>query len=168
MPGPGRGGARVTCDAAVYHLVHAGADIPGYRAGYDLDPPLRTAEDAAALRQGLIDGTLDALCTDHRPGARGGALPFFSDFGAGVAGLDALLPYFSLLQRDIPLPILVRAVTSAPRAILGLEPAGVAPGSRADLCLWNLDTPAAPSPWDNPPPLLHSPQNGAQLLTLLG
>ncbi|MBF2754554.1 MAG: hypothetical protein ISN29_04765 [Gammaproteobacteria bacterium AqS3] len=161
-------GARVTCDAAVYHLVHTGAEIPGYQAGYDLDPPLRTAEDAAALRQGLIDGTLDALCTDHRPAARGAALPFFSDFGAGVAGLDALLPYFSRLRRDIPLPALVRAITTAPRAILGLEPVEVTAGSPVDLCLWSLDEPAAVSAWNNPPPLLRHPQNGSQLLTLLG
>ena len=97
-------------------------------------PPLRTEADARALVEGLRDGTIDCIATDHAPHAQEDKLCEFDQAANGISGIEtALGALLSLVQRgDLDLPVLIERMTAAPARILGATPA-------------SLTTPVAPA-----------------------
>jgi dihydroorotase len=85
-------GLPVTCDVAVHHLHLCDVDIGWFDAQANLMPPLRGTRDRAALRAGVIDGTIDAICSDHAPVDDDGKQVPFGESEPGATGLELLLP----------------------------------------------------------------------------
>jgi dihydroorotase len=84
-------GVPVTAEAAPHHLLLTTDEVQGYDPTYKVNPPLRPAEHVEALREGLVDGTLDAVATDHAPHARHDKEHAFADAAFGMLGLETAL-----------------------------------------------------------------------------
>ncbi len=141
-------GVRVTAEAAPHHFALSDDMIPGYDADWKMNPPLRPAEDRAALVAALADGTIDAVATDHAPHGCAAKSLGFDTAPFGVIGLEtslaasltALYHTKALTKRE-----LVRRMSTTPAALLGLKSKGtLAPGADADLAIVDPDAPWTP------------------------
>lgn len=135
-------GVRVTCEVSPHHLLLNEDDITDYDTYFKMNPPLRTPADNAALLAGLLDGSIDALATDHAPHTEFEKNLDFASAPFGITGLETALP--SLYERlilpgKLPWDILVRAFSQTPRRILGLEEAEFAEGQLANFTIFNPD-----------------------------
>ncbi|MCL4757757.1 MAG: dihydroorotase [Rhodocyclaceae bacterium] len=133
-------GMDITCDVSINHLHLCDRDIGYFDANCHLVPPLRSERDRDALRRGLIDGRINALCSDHTPVDDDGKLAPFSESEPGATGLELLLPLTLKWARESGLELVqaLARVTSDPARIVGIRKAGhLAPGARADLCLFD-------------------------------
>ena len=113
-------GLPVTCDVSLNHLHLTDLDIGFFDSNYRLDPPLRGQRDRSAIRMGLADGTIDAVCSDHTPVDDDGKLMPFAEAEPGATGVELL---FSLvlkwaLEEKLPLAQALGLVTAGPAAIL--------------------------------------------------
>ena len=128
-------GLPVTADTPIWNLHYTDLDIGAYDPAFHLRPPLREPGDRAALREALADGTLDAVCSDHRPNDGEAKRQPFARCAAGVAGFEALLPLaLDLVSSGVPLARAIAAVTSGPAAVLG-GGGRIGIGALADLCV---------------------------------
>jgi len=140
-------GLPVTCDVSINHAHLTDVDIGYYDTHFRLDPPLRGQRDRDALREGLADGTIDALCSDHTPVDDDGKQMPFSESEAGATGLELLLSLTVKWALDdrIPLVRALERVTCGPARVLSasapaMPPIGsLAVGSPADFCVVDLD-----------------------------
>lgn len=132
-------GLPVTCEVTPHHLFLCEDDITDtYDTNLKMNPPLRTADDAAALREGVLDGSIDCIVTDHAPHAPHEKdceweISFF-----GIVGLETSLPL--MLQNLVDTgkmswARLVEVMAVNPRRLLRLEPVSIVEGSAADLTL---------------------------------
>ncbi|MFY8107179.1 MAG: dihydroorotase [Elstera sp.] len=136
-------GVRVTCDTAAAYITLNEIAIADYRTFTKLSPPLRREEDRQAIIDGLADGTIDALSSDHTPEDQDAKrLPFVAA-EPGIIGLETLLPLglAPVHQGRISLMDLLRRLTVAPAAILGQPVPSLAAGAVADLVLFDPDAP---------------------------
>ncbi|MFC3148904.1 dihydroorotase [Piscinibacterium candidicorallinum] len=135
-----REGLPVSCDVSVHNLHLTEADIGFFNPMYRLDPPLRTQRDRDALLAGLADGTIDAVCSDHRPVADDDKTLPFGEAVPGASGVEHLLPlmlkWAHAHQR--PLADVVRLIAGNPARIAGVNGGSLRVGEQADLCV--LDT----------------------------
>lgn len=143
-------GLRVTAEVTPHHLTLTDAACAGFDPRFKVNPPLREAADVEALRSALVDGTVDAVATDHAPHP-----PQAKDqpFAAAPPGMLGLETAFAVLHTELVLPGLVDAATLlarmswGPAAVAGLADQGrpVAPGEPANLCVldaeavWEVD-----------------------------
>ena len=134
-------GVQVTCEATPHHMFLTENDLDEtYNTSLKVNPPLRTDEDAAAIRQGVIDGTVDAIVTDHAPHAEWEKAREFELAPFGMIGLETS---FALVNTNLVKTgmmgygRLVELMSSKPREILGLEPVQVKAGSVADLTVFD-------------------------------
>jgi len=134
-----REGLPVTADVSIPHVHLTDQDIGHYDTNCRLDPPLRAAADRAAIRRGLADGTIDAICSDHAPLSLEDKLLPFGEAAAGASGLETLLPLTLAWAREegIDLARALAAVTSAPARILGEDTGTLEPGRKADLVIFD-------------------------------
>ena len=117
----------VTCDVGIHHLVHTDADIDGFDARYASSVPFRGTADRDALRAGVADGTIDAICSDHAPLDVDAGLAPFPQATPGLSVYDRFVALLLALPEiaGIPLDVAVRAVTEGPARVLGrAAPAG--------------------------------------------
>src|SRR5262249_13100954 len=105
-----------------------------YDTNTKVNPPLRTAEDCAALLEGLLDGTIDAIATDHAPHTIVDKACEYGEAAFGISGLEtALASLLALVHAArLPLPALVAALTVRPARAWGLEAGTLRPGEPAD------------------------------------
>jgi dihydroorotase len=150
-----RRGLAVTAEVTPHHLALTDEDLAasGYSTDFKMNPPLRSAEDVTALREGLADGTLDAVATDHAPHS---AVEKDLEFDAalnGIIGLETAFPVcLELVRRGVlGEGRLVEALTTGPARAFGLAAGTLARGAAADVAV--LD-PAAE--WVVDPAKLHS------------
>ena len=130
-------GINVTCETAPHYLTLCLDDIEDH-GRFKMNPPIRTAEDREALIEGLLDGTIDAIATDHAPHSAEEKSKGFKGSANGIVGLETAFPvlYTRLVKTGrVPLERLVEALSEAPRRIFGLPEA---PGDRVTI---DLDTP---------------------------
>lgn len=134
-------GLPVTADVAVHHLHLSDVDIGWFDPLANLTPPLRDTRDRTALREGLADGTLDAVCSDHAPVDDDAKQLPFGEAETGATGLELLLPLTLkwAAEDGIPLPAALARITAAPASILGAADATLEPGHPADLCIFDPD-----------------------------
>lgn len=132
-------GLPVTCDVAIHHAHLSEMDIGYFDANCHLVPPLRSSRDRDALRQGLADGTVDALCSDHAPVDDDAKLLPFGEAEAGATGLELLLPLTLKWAEEsaTDLSAALAKVTTEPARILGLNSGSLSPGQAADLVLFD-------------------------------
>jgi dihydroorotase len=133
-------GVRVTCEVSPHHLLLNEDDITDYDTNFKMNPPLRTVADNEALLAGLLDGSIDALATDHAPHTEFEKNLDFASAPFGITGLETALP--SLYERlvrpgKLPWDVLVRAFSETPRRILGMEAPGFREGESADFVVFN-------------------------------
>jgi dihydroorotase len=152
-------GIAVTCDVAIHHLHLSDLDIGWFDANAHLVPPLRTTSDRAALRAGVVDGTIEVICSDHAQVDDDGKLVPFGEAEPGATGLELLLPLTLKWSREdrVPLAEALRRITSVPAGILGVAAGTLAPGQPADLCIfdpeawWKVERAALKSQGKNTP-----------------
>ena len=132
-------GIEVTCDVSANHVHLSEMDIGYFDSNCHLVPPLRSLRDRDALRRGVQDGTVDAICSDHTPVDEDAKQLPFGESEPGATGLELLLA-LTLKWADeakIPLGAALGKVTSAPARILGIDAGAIAPGASADLCVFD-------------------------------
>ncbi|SAL66665.1 dihydroorotase [Caballeronia cordobensis] len=146
-------GLAVTCDVTVNHVHLTDIDIGYFDSQFRLDPPLRQQRDRDAIRAGLADGTIDAICSDHTPLDDDEKLLPFAEATPGATGLELLLSLTVKWAREANVP-LVKAlahITSAPADVLKLPAGRITTGALADLCVFD-----AASDWRVDPQKLKS------------
>jgi dihydroorotase len=141
-------GVRVTAEVTPHHLLLTEDAVLGFNTFAKVKPPLRAAADVQALRRGLLDGTIDAIATDHAPHTEAEKAGDFLSAPFGIAGLETAFPllYTHLVRTGImSLGLLVEKMARSPAAILGIPHGSLEPGFAADLVLvdtereWTID-----------------------------
>lgn len=134
-------GLPVSADAAIHHLHLTENDLLGFDSECHVQPPLRSQRDRDALRAGLSNGTLGALCSDHQPHESDAKCGPLGDTEPGISGLDTLLALSLRLARDHawPLSTLIERLSWGPARILGLANGHLGIGAPADLCIFDPD-----------------------------
>ena len=152
-------GLPVTCDVGVHHAHLSELDIGFFDSNCRLVPPLRSQRDRDAIREGLRDGTIDALCSDHSPVDDDAKIRPFAEAEPGATGLELLLPLTLkwAAETGASLSEAVAKISSRPAAVLGLDNASLAPGHGADICVfdprawWKVEPGALKSQGKNTP-----------------
>lgn len=152
-------GVKVTCEAAPHHFTLTDEAVRGYNTNAKMNPPLRSAEDKEAVRQGIADGTVDAIATDHAPHHIDEKNVEFSIAMNGIVGLETALPLTLQLVEDglIDLPKAIELLTSGPAAALGLPVGQLEAGGEADVTVidpsleWTVDAQKLASKSKNTP-----------------
>jgi dihydroorotase len=136
-------GLRVTCDTAPHYLALNELEVEGYRTFAKVSPPLRCEEDRRAVVDGLRDGTIDVIASDHCPQDQDSKRLPFAQAACGVIGVQTMLPVCLRLAHagELGLLDLLRTMTDAPARILGIEAGRLAKGAPADLVLFDPDAP---------------------------
>jgi dihydroorotase len=140
-----RAGLPVTAEATPHHLTLTEEALKGFDPIFKVAPPLRAEEDREALLEGLLDGTLAAIATDHAPHTQAEKERDLLRAPFGIPSLEVAFPllYTELhLKRGFPLPRLVALFTDGPREVLSLRPLHLEEGAEASLVL--LDPKEAP------------------------
>lgn len=137
-----RAGIHVTCEVAPHHLILSEDDIPGDDALYKMNPPLRSNEDREAMIEGLLDGTIDCIATDHAPHTindkQGGFLK--APFGITGSEIAFQLLYTELVRPGIfTLKQVIDWLTVKPAALFKLKAGTLNVGARADLAIFDLE-----------------------------
>jgi len=126
-------GLKITCDVAAHHLLLTDEALMGFDSLYKLKPPLRTQEDVNALLEGLRDGTVDAIVSQHTPHE----IEFKDvEFEVAEFGMTGLQTAFSLaVQAGLSPELIVEKLAINPRKIVGIKEASIAEGETANLVL---------------------------------
>ncbi len=183
-------GIRVTCEITPHHLTLTDEAVMGNAGGhpfealetvaYDtyakVNPPLRARSDMEIMAEGLADGTIDVIATDHAPHGQIEKLCTFEEAAMGISNLEtALGSVMSLVHAgQIGMPLLIEKLTSAPAEFLGRTDIGsLRPGANADVTIldpnakWTVDTEAFVSKGKNSP--LHGQTlKGQVVMTMVG
>jgi dihydroorotase len=132
-------GLPVTADVAIHHLHLTETAVDNFNSQAHVIPPLRSADDREALLAAVRAGSIDAICADHQPHNADAKLNPFPSTEPGISGLDTLLGLCLLLSQSGALTIMqaLKAVTAAPAAILEMPLGRLAPGSPADICIFD-------------------------------
>jgi dihydroorotase len=141
-----REGLPVTCDVGIHQVHLIDVDIGYFDSNFRLDPPLRSARDRDAIRAGLADGTIDAICSDHAPVDEDDKLLPFDEAAPGATALETLLPLVLKWAGESKVSLLdaLAKISSVPGQILR-EPTGrLAVGAKADVCVFDPDLPWRP------------------------
>ena len=156
-----RRGLPVTAEATPHHLTLTDEEVArsGYDADFKMNPPLRGEADVRALREGLADGTIDCIATDHAPHAVEDKALEFEAAANGILGLETAFAACLALVREGVLSEkrLVEALTAAPARTFGLPGGSLAPGAPADVAVldpalaWTCETIALHSRSRNTP-----------------
>jgi dihydroorotase len=136
-----RDGVAVTAEVTPHHLALTDEALRGYDPVFKVNPPLRTAEDVAALRAGLADGTIDAIATDHAPHPVEDKERPIDEAPPGMLGLETVLGV-ALGVVDMPLADVIAALSWNPAAIAGVADrhgTAIAPGNAANLVVLDPD-----------------------------
>lgn len=132
----------ISADVAMHQLHLTEDDMTPFDSAYHANPPFRTRHDLEMLRQGLRDGIIDAICSDHQPHDIDAKLGAFPETEAGISALETLLPLMLKIvaEQGITLSQGIAAITSTPARILGLNYGTLTPGSIADICIFDPET----------------------------
>ncbi|HSR11212.1 MAG TPA: dihydroorotase [Thermodesulfobacteriota bacterium] len=130
-------GVRVTAETAPHYFTLTDEAVRGYDTNTKMSPPLRTAADVAAVAEGLRDGTLDAIATDHAPQTAIEKDVEFDYAANGIIGLETALPLTLRLVEagSLTLAQALARLTVGPAGILGLEQGSLKKGADADLAV---------------------------------
>ncbi|MGC8735731.1 MAG: dihydroorotase [Dissulfurimicrobium sp.] len=130
-------GVKVTAETAPHYFSLTEEAVLGYDVNAKVNPPLRTEEDRLAVIDGLRDGTIDVIATDHAPHSILEKEKEFETAANGMIGLETALPLaLELVRAGVLTPLeLIRRMSLNPRKILGIQGGRIKPGGAADLCV---------------------------------
>ena len=135
-------GLPVTAEVTPQHLLLTDRAVKnsGYNTNTKVKPPLRSEQDRQALWEGLLDGTIDAIASDHAPHHSDDKDVEYDFAPFGIAGLETTLPLLldevaSGRIKELNLPLLVEKLSTAPASILGVKGGSLQPGSAADVTI---------------------------------
>ncbi len=151
-------GLSVSCDIAGYQALLDDNLLVDFNTNYKVNPPLRAKADRDAIIKGLNDGTIDVICSGHVPHDDESKNLEFDLADFGITNLQTFASNIAALSNSVAMEDLIEKITSAPRALLGLEVHSVDVDQKADLTLfdpsaeWILDeksnqSKAKNSPW---------------------
>ncbi len=141
-------GVRVTAEATPHHLTLTHDACEGYNTNAKMNPPLREPEDREAIRQALVDGTIDVIASDHAPHHYDAKEREFDDAPNGILGLETAfgLAVTELVETGLlTLPELLFRMSTRPAQVFGLPGGTLAPGAPADVVVldpkvrWTVD-----------------------------
>ncbi len=132
-------GLPITCDVTINHVHLSEMDTGFFNANCHLMPPLRSASDRDALRSGLFDGTIDAVCSDHAPVDEDAKLLPFGQSEVGATGVELLLSLIFKwgIEARLPLATVLAKITLEPARILGIDAGHLSLGAAADVCIFD-------------------------------
>ena len=136
-------GLDITAGVGIHHLTLNEFDVSGYRSFFKLKPPLRSEDDRLAVVEAVSTGLIDVICSMHTPQDEESKRLPFEEAASGAVGLETLLPAAMRLVHagHLTLPQLWRALSLNPARRLGLNAGTLAPGTPADLVLFDPDAP---------------------------
>lgn len=116
-------GLQVTADVSIYQLIFSEEDLMSFDSNFKVVPPFRGKNDREALINGLMDGTIDAIVSNHQPQDLDAKQLEFDYASPGMIGLQTFLPALVTLSQEIPLELLISKITTGPTKVLNLEEA---------------------------------------------
>ncbi|MBE5954038.1 MAG: dihydroorotase [Lachnospiraceae bacterium] len=137
-----RMGFRVTAEVCPHHFTLTDADITEADSNYKMNPPLRTEEDVKALIEGLVDGTMDCISTDHAPHGKEEKEKFFTEAPFGITGLEtsAALTYTALVDTGLmDIVEMARKMSYNPAKVLDIDDSfgHISEGAVADIAIFD-------------------------------
>ncbi|MEE8484095.1 MAG: dihydroorotase [Nitrospinota bacterium] len=134
-------GIKVTCEVTPHHFALNESVMESLDATYKMNPPLRMEEDVEALKEGIRDGTIDAIATDHAPHAKWEKELELDTAPFGVVGLETALGVSMQLVHDklIPLSRLIELLSKRPAEIFNLPGGSLKKGSPADISIFDMN-----------------------------
>lgn len=140
-------GVRVTAEACPHHFTLTEEAVRGYDTHAKMNPPLRTWQDVQAIKDGLRDGTIDVIATDHAPHAPHEKQWEFADAPFGIIGLETAFPLTMGLVDEgvLSLEQAIAKLTQAPARVFSLRKGTLAVGADADVAIvdpaesWQID-----------------------------
>lgn len=168
-------GVSVTCETAPHYFTLTDDAVRGYDTNAKMNPPLREAEDVAAVKEGLKDGTIDAIATDHAPHHLDEKDLEFNLALNGIIGLETSLPLSLRLVEEgvLDLSGLVERMSLNPARILGLDRGTLKAGAPADVTVidpaaeWTVEAEKLSSKSKNSP-FIGTKMKGAAACTIVG
>lgn len=132
-------GVRVTAEAAPHHFTLTDKAVAEYDTNAKMKPPLRSETDREAVREGLRDGTIDIIATDHAPHSEDEKMVEFDQAPFGIVGLETALPLSLKLVEDGVLTIneMIAKLTHLPSAIINVRKGTLNPGDQADIVIFD-------------------------------
>ena len=132
-----------TCGVSINNLSLNENDIGDFRTFLKLSPPLRREEDRLSLVQGLKDGLIDVIVSDHKPEDEESKRLTFAQAATGASGIETLLSLSLELYHNgsLKLETIIKALTSNPAKILKIDKGNLSIGNDADLCIVDIDKP---------------------------
>ncbi|MBC6409626.1 MAG: dihydroorotase [Ekhidna sp.] len=140
-----REGLNVTADTSLHHLIFTDEAVADFDTHMKNLPPFRSESDRKTLIKGVKDGTIDAICSNHRPQDQESKSLEFDLSESGSIALQTFYPSLLKLNNDIPMEILIECITSNPRKLLGIDPVSIDVNMLAKLTIadpekeWVLD-----------------------------
>ena len=136
-------GLKFTVGVSINNLSLNDNDIGDFRTFLKLSPPLRSEEDRLALIQGVKDGLIDVIVSDHKPEDEESKRLTFQQAATGASGIETLLPLALELVHNgsCNLNLLIENLTSNPAKILGIRNGTLSIGSEADIAIFDLEKP---------------------------
>ncbi len=133
-------GIRVTAEACPHHFMLTEEACCGYNTHAKMNPPLRTGADVQAIKEGLRDGTIDVIATDHAPHAMQEKQQEFAAAPNGIVGLETAWPLTLTLVEEglLSLEAAVAKLTTEPARAFSLKKGTLAPGADADVAIADL------------------------------
>jgi dihydroorotase len=134
-----REGLAISADVAANHVHLSDIDVGWFDSHFHIVPPLRSLRDRDALRAGLADGTIDAICSDHTPVDEDAKLLPFAESEPGAVGLELLLPLALkwAAEAKVSLVDALARITSDPARVLRIGTGHLGMGQVADVCVFD-------------------------------
>ncbi|MEW6145970.1 MAG: dihydroorotase [Thermodesulfobacteriota bacterium] len=132
-------GVKVTAEAAPHHFTLTDKAVAQYDTNAKMKPPLRSETDRDAVREGLADGTIDIIATDHAPHSEDEKMVEFDQAPFGIVGLETALPLSLKLVEDgvLTLNQMIAKLTHLPSAIISVDKGTLSPGVQADIVIFD-------------------------------
>ncbi len=136
-------GLPVTCEVTPHHFAITDEELETYDSNFKMKPPLRCQSDAEAIIEGIVNGVVDAIATDHAPHPGSEKMQEFERCPFGITGLETAigLSLAELVHKGrIDLLRFVNLFTTGPANVLGLDRGTLSPGAPADVTIFDLDS----------------------------
>jgi len=149
-------GLKITAEVTPHHFTLTDSAVAEYDTNAKMNPPLRTQDDVNALREGIADGTIDAIASDHAPHHANLKMLEFDKAPFGITGLESAVG-LAMTQLKLPFGRLIEMLSSNPQRIMKVTPWGLFEGSAAHLTIldpsrsWKFDVAQSKSKSRNSP-----------------